>query len=156
MSVSPLSCVPLVETTLADEFPADALDGVSTYWLGESSSSAASLFTLRYPDTATAVEQYQAIVDGRAGCDQVTVDSTTGSITTTAVSHGNGVPAQLGYLVTMTTGDRYAIAVLQYENTITWQFRLEIGDQAYEPYVAQRLMDSLVAQMRSIQELRHR
>jgi hypothetical protein len=156
VSVSPLSCLPLVETTLADQFPADALDGVSTYWLGEGSSSAVSLFTLRYPDEATAVEAYQAIADARAGCDQVTVDANSGQLTTTEVSYANGVPAQLGYLVTLTTGDRYAIAVLQYANTITWQFRLEVGNQPYEPYVAQRLMDSLVAQMRSIQELRHR
>jgi hypothetical protein len=158
VAVSPLSCLPLVETTLADEFPHDALDGVSTYWLGEGASSAVSLFTLRYEDTAAAAGRYQVIADALTACDQglVTVGDNTGRVTSTAVSYENGVPAQLGYLVTMTTGDRYAIAVLQYANTITWQFRLEVGNQAYEPYVAQRLMDSLVAQVRSIEELRRR
>ena len=156
--VTPADCLPLVDSTLADQFPPGALDGVSTYWLGEGAASAVSLFTLRYPDTATAARRYQAIADALAACDQrqVTVGSSTGQVTATKVSFASGVRAQLGYLVTLTAGDRYAIAVLQYANTITWQFRLEVGNTAYEPYAAQQLMDSLMAQVRSIEELRHR
>ena len=70
------SCLPLVDTTLADQLPANALDGVSTYWLGEgSTTSAVSLFTLRYRDSATAVREYQAIADALTTCDgnQVTI-----------------------------------------------------------------------------------
>ena len=66
----------------------------------------------------------------------------------------NGVHTQLGYLVKLTTGDLYAISVLQYANTITWQFRLEFGNRPYQPFDAQRLMDSFMAQMLSIEELR--
>ena len=156
VAVTPAACLPLVETTLADQFPAKALDGVSTYWLGEGSTSAVSLFTLRYPDSATAVREYQAIDAALASCggEQVSIGPNSAVVTATPVSSANGVRSQLGYLVTLSTGDRYAMVVLQYENTITWQFRLEFGTQPYQPYVAQRVMDSLVAQVRSIQELR--
>ena len=156
VSVSPDSCLPLVETTLAEQFPPDALDGVSTYWMGEGVNSAVSLFTLRYPDSETAVREYQAIADALASCDgdEVSIGQNTGVVTATPVSYESGVSTQLGYLVTLATGDRYAISVLQYENTITWQFRLEFGNEPYEPYVAQRLMDSFMAQVRSVQELR--
>ena len=75
-------------------------------------------------------------------------------VTATPVSYQSGVRSQLGYLVKLATGDLYAISVLQYANTISWQFRLEIGSQPYQPYIAQRLMDSLMAQVRSIEELR--
>jgi hypothetical protein len=156
VTVSPQSCLPLVETTLADQFPPAALDGVSTYWLGQQSTSAVSLFTLRYRDTRTAVRQYQAVADALATCDgqEVIIGPDSGRVTATPVSYENGVRAQLGYLVTLATGDRYAMSMLQYANTITWQFRLEIGSQPYEPYVAQRAMDSFVAQLLSIDELR--
>jgi hypothetical protein len=156
VAVAPEACLPLVETTLADQLPAKALDGVSTYWLGEGSTSAVSLFTLRYRDSATATREYQGIADALSTCDgeKVTVGKDSGVITATPVSTRNGAHAQLGYLATMDTGDRYAITVLRYENTITWQFRLEFGREPYEPYVAQRLMDSFMAQLLSIQELR--
>ena len=156
VAVSPQSCLPLVETTLADRFPANALDGVSTYWLGEGPTSAVSLFTLRYPDTATAARQYQAIADALASCDgnQLTIGRNQGLVTATPVSYENGIRSQLGFLVRLATGDLYAISVLQYANTISWQFRLEFGNQPYEPYVAQRVMNSLMAQVLSIQELR--
>lgn len=156
VAVSPESCLPLVETTLADQLPANALDGVSTYWLGEGPSSAVSLFTLRYRDSATAVREYQAIADALTSCDghQITLGRDSGLVTGTPVPTGNGAHAQLGYLVTLATGDRYAISLLRYANTITWQFRLEFGNQPYEPYVAQRVMDAFLAQVLSIQELR--
>jgi hypothetical protein len=156
VAVSPESCLPLVEATLVDQFPANALDGVSTYWLGEGPTSAVSLFTLRYADSATAAREYQAIADALEVCDgdQLTIGRDQGLVTATPVSYENGVRAQLGYLVTLATGDRYAIAVLQYANTITWQFRLEFGNKPYQPYVAQRLMNSFMAQMLSIEELR--
>ena len=132
------------------------LDGVSTYWLGQGPTSAVSLFTLRYPDSATAARQYQAIADALATCDgnQLTIGRNQGLVTATPVSYENGVRSQLGYLVRLATGDLYAISVLQYANTITWQFRLEFGNQPYEPYVAHRVMNSLMAQVLSIQELR--
>jgi hypothetical protein len=156
VAVSPLACLPLVETTLAERFPADALDGVSTYWLGDTSASAVSLFTLRYPDRAAAASQYQAIVDALAACEgkELSVGRDSGVVTSTPVSYQNGVGSQLGYLVKLATGDLYAISVLQYANTISWQFRLEIGSEPYQPYIAQRLMDSLMAQVHSIEELR--
>ncbi len=157
VAVSPDSGMPLVETTLADQFPANALDGVSTYWLGEgSTTSAVSLFTLRYRDSVTAVHEYQAIADALLICDgtQVTIGRDAGLVNATPVPNENGAHAQLGYLVTLETGDRYAISVLQYANTITWQFRLEFGNEPYQPYVAQRVMDSFMAQVLSIQELR--
>ena len=113
--------------------PPAALDGVSTYWLGQGPTSAVSLFTLRYPDRETAARQFQSITDALATCDgnQLTVGRNQGLLTATPVSYENGVQSQLGYLVKWETGDRYAISVLQYANTITWQFRLEFGNQPY-------------------------
>ena len=157
VAVSPETCLPLVETTLADRFPADALDGVSTYWLGQGPTSAVSLFTLRYPDQCDrgpASTRRSSMRSPTCDGNELTIGRNQGLITATPVSYENGVRTQLGYLVTLATGDRYAISVLQYANTITWQFRLEFGNEPYEPYVAQRLMDSLMAQVLSIQELR--
>lgn len=155
-AVTPDACRPLFETTLADQFPVAALDGVSTYWLGGGSSSAVSLFTLRYADSQTAAREYQTVADALAACggEQLTLGRNSARVAATPASYESGVRTQLGYLVTLSTGDRYAIAALQYANTITWQFRLEVGTQPYEPYVAQRLMDSFAAQLRSIEELR--
>ena len=154
--VTPEACRPLVETTLVDQFPAAALDGVSTYWLGDGPSSAVSLFTLRYTDRATAAREYRLIADAVATCagTGTVIGPNTGTVTATPVETASGVASQLGYLVTLGTGDRYAIAVLQYANTVTWQFRLEYGRTPYEPYVAQRVMDSFTAQLLSIAELR--
>ena len=123
---------------------------------GRGAASAVSLFTLRYPDRETAARQYQAIADALAACDGKRAHrrSQSGIVTATPVTYENGVRSQLGYLVKLATGDLYAISVLQYANTITWQFRLEFGNRPYQPYVAQRLMDSFMAQMLSIQELR--
>jgi hypothetical protein len=155
-AVSPESCMPLVETTLVDRFPATALDGMSTYWLGAGPTSAVSLFTLRYPDRETAAVEYQAIADALAACDgtELTIGRNQGLVTATSASYESGVHTQLSYLVKLTTGDLYAISVLQYANTITWQFRLEFGNQPYQPFDAQRLMNSFMAQVLSVEELR--
>ena len=154
--VFPQSCLPLVETTLVDQFPVSALDGVSTYWLGQGPTSAVSLFTLRYPDRAISTREYQAVVDALSTCNgqHITIGRDQGLITATPVSFENGIQTQLGYLVALATGDLYAVSVLQYANTITWQFRLEFGNKPYEPYVAERVMNSFTAQVLSIDELR--
>jgi hypothetical protein len=46
--------------------------------------------------------------------------------------------------------------VLRFENLLTWQFRYDTSSAGYSPLSAQQIMDSLVAQTRSVVELRQR
>jgi hypothetical protein len=62
-------------------------------------------------------------------------------------------PAQLGYVITTDDGTKLAVNVLAFSNTVSWQFRYEPVPGAYAPLTAQRVMDSLADQMRSVQEL---
>ena len=66
----------------------------------------------------------------------------------------NGARDQLGYVYGANAGARFAVHVLQIENTVSWQFRYDNTDGEYSPLPAQQLMDALVSQTRSVIDLR--
>ena len=61
---------------------------------------------------------------------------------------------QVGYAYDAETRSTFAVHVLQFENTVSWQFRYESSDTAYSPLSAQQLMDGLISQTRGVLELR--
>ena len=64
-------------------------------------------------------------------------------------------PPQIAYVLTTNDGTKLAVHVLEFNNTISWQFRYEPVAGAYLPLTAQRVMDSLTDQMRAVQDLIH-
>ena len=158
VSVTPDTCAPLFDTTVFNQFPAGALDGVSTYWMADRAT--VSLFTVRYPDRAAARHAYARVATALAACQDTPIGlrrglPARGRITPSETTAIEGVRGQLGYSYTSGTRSRFAVHVLHYANTVTWQYRYEpAGAGDYAPLAAQQLMSSLVSQMRSVQSLR--
>lgn len=155
--ITPAECTSLFDTTVSNQFAPLSLDGVSTYWLGEPNSTI-SLFTMRYPDQQTAAKEFTRIDQAFDVCNATEVTLTDrvaqrGLVRPTVLTYDSGVKAQLSYLFEPAGGGRYAIHLLQYANTISWQYRLDAGSAEYSPLAAQRLMDGLVIQMRAVQAL---
>ena len=161
LAVTPGSCTALVEMTMANHFPAAAVDGVGTYWLGQSTTI--SLFTLRFPD-ATAVqaerERLAAALGDCAG-QQVQArrpgESPIGAraVRVTPTPLGSSDSDQLGYLLTGRDGIS-AIQLLPYENTLTWQYRYEPGATSYSTLAADQLMSALRSQLDAVVAARPR
>ncbi len=157
VSVTPIECVPLFDTTTFNQFPAEAVDGVGTFWMGERQNM--SLFTMRFADAAAASRAYGKVNDALNACADMDVVVAERRVTTvrpvrTAVDLGNGARAQLGYVYGANADARFAVHVLQIENTVSWQFRYDSTTGEYSPLSAQQLMDALVSQTRSVIELR--
>lgn len=155
VTVTPSTCSPLVEATFANRFPDAALDGVGTYWLDP---SAISLFTLRFPDTSTAAAERERIRTALDGCvdSQILIGgaptdrSSDSRVTVGRIAAGTGGDdEQLGYTLTGPDG-LLAIQLMPYLNTLTWQFRYEADSTSYSPLAADRLMQSLRAQLDEI------
>lgn len=155
-SVTPTGCAPLFDATLSNQFPATALDGVSTYWINEGSASI-SLVTFRYPDTATAqaqFEQVKAAFDDCAGVP-MRVNRSSGVVATAQpVQAPDGVRNYLSYLVTSPPATtRFSTDVAQLGNVVSWQYRYDYSTASnYSPVAAQQLMTSLTSQLRYIQD----
>lgn len=155
-AVSPAACVPLFDQTLSNQFPATALDGVSTYWL-DSGSASISLVTYRYPDPEVARAQFDRVQQSLGDCgDQpMRVDSSNGVQASAQALPG---PAQaddyLSYLVsTPLSSTRFSVDVMLFTNTVTWQYRYDYSRQGlYSSVPAQQLMASLATQMAFIQD----
>jgi hypothetical protein len=62
-------------------------------------------------------------------------------------------PQQISYVVTTNDGIKLACHVLEFDNTISWQFRYEPVAGAYSPLTAQRVMDSLTDQLRAVEDM---
>ncbi|GAA1847793.1 sensor domain-containing protein [Microlunatus capsulatus] len=155
LRISPEACAPLFASTVSNQFPPGALDGVSTYWLGGSSSSI-SLFTVRYPDADAAEAAYRAVDQAAAGCTGETVRFSgaegSGRVEPVAVTAPEDAPEQLAFALERGPGQgRYALHVLRLSNTVTWQYRYDTGGGAYDPTPAQQLMDGMSAQLLSVQ-----
>jgi hypothetical protein len=154
--VLPSACEPLFEATVLNRAPREALDGVGTFW--ELDRSAVSLFTYRFRDAASADREYQRLTAVLDNCRDVPVQvharpASRGMLTVTALSLASDAPPQIAYVLTTNDGTKLAVHVLEFNNTISWQFRYEPTLGVYLPLTAQRLMDSLTEQMRAVQDL---
>ena len=154
--IVPAACGPLFEATVLNRPPPEALDGVSTFW--EVDRSAVSLFTYRFTDVAKADREFNRLATVLDNCDRAHVEvharpASRGMLTRTRLAPDTDPPSQIGYVLTNNAGVKLAIHVLAFSNTVTWQFRYEPVPGAYSPLSAQRLMDSLAAQIRAVQDL---
>ena len=149
----PEACRPLADSTMFNQLPAGAQDGVSTYWLDQGTATV-SLFTLRFLDTAAARLEYESIEEALRVCSApgvtVRVSLDTGTVARTTVDHRNGIRSQLAYVFTRRSGGTYAFHVVQYANTVTWQFRYDSRDAPYRPEAAQQLTDGFVTQLQAV------
>lgn len=149
LKVSPAACAPLFDQTLGNVFPPSALDGVSTYWLNEGSASI-SMFTYRYPDTATAHRMYQTVSDLVPACNAVVVDGQRLELEPLA-----GFPSQLSvpqvaYGTTAPGGGEFSTHLFQLRNTVTWQYRYDYGPDPHAPTALRQLADATVLQMQAV------
>jgi len=154
--ILPAACEPLFEATVLNRVPPEALDGVSTFW--QLDRSAVSLFTYRYPDVASADREYQRLADVLDNCRDVPVavharPASRGMLTVSPLILDASAPRQISYVLTTNDGTKLAIHVLEFANTISWQFRYEPVPGAYSPLTAQRVMDSLTDQLRAVQDM---
>lgn len=155
LRISPEACTPLFSSTVSNQFPPAALDGVSTYWLGGASSSI-SLFTVRYLDADAAAAAFRAVGDASTGCAGQTVTFSgaegSGQVEAVPVAATADAPEQLAFALDRGPGQgRYALHLLRLSNTITWQYRYDTGPGPYDPTPAQQLMDGMSAQLLSVQ-----
>ena len=137
------------------------MDGVGTYWMAQRVGT--SLFTYRFADAQTATRAYGRIDAALTACEgeqvrvaqpRKPVGEPKVEIVRTPVTLGSGVRDQLGYRYGPDAEARFAVHVLRFENTISWQFRFDSAVGEYSPLPAQQLMDSLVAQTQSVLDLR--
>lgn len=155
-TIDPDRCTPLFETTLSNQFPATAQDGVSTYWLKEGSASI-SLVTYRYLDGAAARRQFAGIDEALRGCvgTSLRVDRRRDvSVVPQEVPAPAGAEDYVSYLVSSPPAStRFTIDVARLSNTVSWQYRYDYQSRAtYSPLAAQQLMSSLVSQLRDVQD----
>jgi hypothetical protein len=156
VTLTPTECAPLFDTTMYNQFPSNALDGVSTYWFGDPET--VSLLTVRYLDRSAARRAYGAVESALETClgSSIRLDSgrPTGRVIPTEAIAVPGVDSHLGYTYSTQARSRFAIHVMRYANTITWQFRYDSSAGSYSALPAARLMTSLLTQMRAVQEQR--
>jgi hypothetical protein len=154
--ILPAACEPLFEATVLNRAPREALDGVGTFW--ELDHSAVSLFTYRFRDVESADREYQRLTSVLDNCRDVPVQvharpASRGMLTVTPLSLASDAPPQVAYVLTTNDETKLVVHVLEFNNTVSWQFRYEPVLSAYLPLTAQRLMDSFIDQMRAVQDL---
>ena len=108
--------------------PTRGADGVGTFW--ELDRSAVSLFTYRSPDVASADREYQRLAAVLDNCRDVPVavharPASRGMLTVTPLILDASAPPQISYVLTTNDGTKLAVHVLEFDNTISWQFRYE-------------------------------
>jgi hypothetical protein len=153
--IVPSACGPLFEATVLNRVPQEALDGVGTFW--EVNGSAISLFTFRFADLAGADREFRRLATVLDKCDQAHMEvharpASRGLLTRTPLPH-DSPPAQIGYVLTTNSDIKLAVHVLEFSNTVSWQFRYEPVPGTYQSLTAQQVMDSLAEQMRAVQDL---
>lgn len=159
VSIEPEVCAPLFQSTVANRFPSEAIDGVSTYWLNEGQTSI-SLFTLRYPSTAAAETAYAAVSDALQTCSGMEIRfgrKISGGVTEVVpVTLASGVTTQVAFMLDRGSSGRYAFHVMQLSNTVSWQYRYDFRSGPYQPLADQQLMDGLAAQLTFIRDTKSR
>lgn len=162
LTFTPAGCAALFDTTVANQWPAGALDGVSTYWLNDGTASI-SLFTVRYADDDAAKAAYRQVVDARPGCEgSITFSASSrldrrlpesgGTLHDVTVVAGKQTPDQVAYRLERAGSQaRYVVHLLRLSNTVSWQYRYDYGTSAYDNTADQQLMDGLATQLLSVQ-----
>lgn len=166
-AVDPDACEPLFEATTFSMFPADALDGVGTYWPND--RVAISLFTFRFADPAAAQAQFERIESAVATCADKPmqilprgrgepptqrIDAQSGVVSKTSAAPLEDVHQQAAYLFTTDAGVKFAVQVFVYNNLVSWQFRYDPQPGSYDPTPAGQLDYSLATQMRAVEQSR--
>jgi len=154
--VSPPECVPLFDATLSNQFPAAALDGVSTYWL-DAGGATISLATYRFGDAKAARRQFDEVAAAVPACTHRPLTlgkSSTMTVGPQPVTEPADVDGYLSYLQSASGADsRFSTDVALLDNTVTWQYRYDYRSQDnYTPLPAQQLMSSLMSQMHDVQD----
>lgn len=162
-SVNPSQCAPLFDSTMANRFPKDAVDGVSAYWLSGQGATI-GLFTLRYPTTASAATAYALVSGAVAQCGQTAVrfphedqparaNTLDGTVVPMVVTARSGVSNQVAYLLERNGAGPFGFQVMQLSNTLSWEFVYDPRAGRYDQQAAQQLMDGLAAQLLYVQKL---
>ena len=150
--VVPGGCEPLFEATVLNRAPAQAADGVGTFWaLGP---SAVSLFSYRFAGVAGAGREYARLTTAFDSCRGIRVEVRAQPAAASALDGLRRDSGQLAYVLTAPAGAKLAVHILLFSNTVSWQYRYEPAPGPYAPQAAQNVMDSLADQMRAVQELR--
>ena len=154
--VVPTACEPLFEATVLNRVPHGALDGVSTFW--EQDRSAVSLFTYRFADLAGADREFRRLTNVFDNCRDSHVElharpAIMGRLTAVPTDAAADGFAQISYVLTTDDGTEIVISVLGYRNTVSWQYRYDPLPGRYTALTAERLMESLAAQMADVIEL---
>ncbi len=164
LTFTPAACTPLFDSTVSNQWPAGALDGVSTYWLNDGTASI-SLFTVRYPDDEAASAAYARVVDAMPKCQQGTdITFTASAALDRRLPESGGTLYPVPLVTPKDAGDqlayrleragsqgRYVVHLLRLSNTVSWQYRYDFGTATYDNTADQQLMDGLVTQLTSIQ-----
>jgi hypothetical protein len=155
-TIAPVDCTPLFETTSSNQFPAAALDGVSTYWMNEGSATI-SLATYRFADEDAARSQFDVIAAALSRCvdrDLWVNDEAAVRATPQSVRPPSGVQSSSSFLVARPGADsRFTTDVALLDNTVTWQYRYDYrAPKDYSPLAAQQLMESMMTQMHAVQD----
>ncbi|GAA2105867.1 hypothetical protein GCM10009841_25080 [Microlunatus panaciterrae] len=160
VEVGPERCSPLFQSTMATQFPSRALDGVLVYSIGSDQGGSMSLYTFRYTNARLARADYDQVTTALPQCRQVTVamqdqQPRRMAVAPVEVTRDSGVRSQTAYLITRPdVSGRFSVHVLQFGNTVTWEYRYVSGSGEYSHQQAQELMDALVAQMRDVLSIR--
>jgi hypothetical protein len=155
LAIDPPACAPLFATTVSNQFPTPALDGVSTYWLAGDGS--VSLFTVRYADRTAAETAYRAVSEAVSACDGQTVHFSgregSGRLRRIPVTASELAPEQLAFGLDRTGGQgRYVLNLLLLSNTVSWQYRYDARTGQDDPTSAQQMMTGLATQLLSVQQ----
>jgi hypothetical protein len=74
-------------------------------------------------------------------------------LTVTPLILDASAPPQISYVLTTNDGTKLAVHLLEFDNTISWQFRYDPVPDADFPLTTQRVMDSLTDQLRAVQDM---
>lgn len=155
LTVDPVGCTPLFATTVSNQWPRPAVDGVSTYWLAGPDS--VSLFTVRYVDPDAAAAAYREVDDAVTACEGQTIRFSgregSGRLQRVPVAPGEHAREQLAYRLDRAGGQgRYVLHLLRLDNTVSWQYRYQAGADAYDPTSAEQMMEGLATQLLSVRQ----
>ncbi len=130
----PASCAPLTAAAMQQQFPAEALDGVSTFQ-GGGFNYAVSLFSYRFADAKTATATFDGIADTADTCNHrqlrisqplsadVAVSIVPSEVSNTDATLDLSLAGDGGRVV-------YEITLVRYKNVLSWQYSYRSGANA--------------------------